>query len=97
VNKKAPKTPKISPLTPRQKQILGCIMADQKDAAIAGELGIAYGTVRGHIEALFKKFHVQCRVGLVRAWFQNTDTHRELTACETVLQTKKPGSSRITL
>jgi DNA-binding NarL/FixJ family response regulator len=83
-----PQLPPRPPLTDRQRQILGLIMEGKKDSAIGAELGISYATVRNHVEALFRKFGVQCRVGLVRTWMQNDDTS-EFAASETARQTKK--------
>jgi hypothetical protein len=52
-------------MSPREVQIGGGIFADQKEAAIAAELGMSPHTVRTHMERLYRKLGVRSRVEFV--------------------------------
>jgi len=55
----------LDEITPRERQILS-LMADGADnRAIAGELGIAYGTVRTHVRSLLEKLESSSRLQAV--------------------------------
>ena len=56
-------------LTPRQLQVLRLVAEGHSGKQIARELGIQQRTVRGHMTAIFERFHVQNRTGaVVAAW-----------------------------
>ena len=56
-------------ISPRQTDILKCIMQGESDKQIAEELGISLPTVRTHIERLFHKFDLNDRVELLIYFF----------------------------
>ena len=51
--------------SPRQTQVVHCILRALGDKQIAGELGISIPTVRFHISAVFAKIGVQDRCELL--------------------------------
>jgi DNA-binding CsgD family transcriptional regulator len=52
-------------LTKREAEVLFWIAKDKSNAGIARVLGCCEGTVRKHLENLYKKLGVQTRVGAV--------------------------------
>ena len=53
--------PKVAPdynLTPREKEVLGCVVNGLSYKMIADELNISYETVRSHIKKIYEKLHV---------------------------------------
>lgn len=52
-------------LSPREMQVVRLIFADDKEEAIAGELGISPSTVHTYIERLYRKLGVRDRVQMV--------------------------------
>jgi DNA-binding NarL/FixJ family response regulator len=52
-------------LTPRQTEVLGCILAGDANKTIAERLGCALGTVEVHVSALLTKACVESRTALV--------------------------------
>ena len=52
-------------LSPRQAQIVWCLLHAKADKQIAGEIGISVPTVRTYLDRLFHKLHVNDRVGLL--------------------------------
>lgn len=53
--------------TPREIQILHCILGDKTTAEICGELNISIGTVKTHTHNIYMKVQVKSRQELVRA------------------------------
>ena len=51
-------------LTPREKQVLECLLRGQSDKLAACELGVSYAAVRRHVQALHRKFRVSSRLQL---------------------------------
>jgi DNA-binding NarL/FixJ family response regulator len=58
-------TPQIKPdqipdyqLTPREKEVLGCIVNGLSYKMIGAELNISYETVRSHVKKIYEKLHV---------------------------------------
>lgn len=49
------------PLSPRERQILGCLARGRSNKEIAHELGIAEGTVKNHLTSVFSKLEVDDR------------------------------------
>ena len=48
----------LSALSPRERQILGCLAAGMSADAIAGQLFLSRNTIRTHIHNMLKKLHV---------------------------------------
>ena len=53
--------------TPREIQILHCILGDKTTAEICGELNISVGTVKTHTHNIYMKVQVKSRQELIRA------------------------------
>ena len=51
--------------SPRQEQILACLVRGESDKQIAASIGIATPTVRTHMGRLFEKSGAQDRVELI--------------------------------
>lgn len=60
-------TPELEELSPRQREVLELLVAGTSTAAIAGELGIARGTVKLHISDVLRKLGVPTRAAAVAA------------------------------
>lgn len=56
--------PTLSKLTPRQRDVLGCILRGRSNKEIARDIGIAEGTVKIHLAALFAHFSARNRTEL---------------------------------
>jgi DNA-binding NarL/FixJ family response regulator len=57
-----PKTaPAVETLTPREKEVLSLLAKGYPYKRIANDLGIAIGTLRVHLRAIYDKLHVHCR------------------------------------
>lgn len=54
-------------LTPREAEVLRLVEAGDRNATIAGVLSVSPGTVRRHLENVFKKLGVGTRTAAVRA------------------------------
>ncbi len=52
-------------LSPRQAQIIRCLLQAKGDKQIAGEIGISVPTVRTYLDRLFHKLDVNDRVELL--------------------------------
>ena len=48
-------------LSPREKEVVALVCMDQRNYQIAETLGIAHGTVKSHLENIFKKFNLRDR------------------------------------
>ena len=56
-------------LTPREREVLACAALGHPNARIAAELGLAPGTVRNHLSAVYAKLDVRTRgEAVVWAW-----------------------------
>lgn len=55
-------------LTPRERSLCACLLGSQSEKEIAQTLGLSFATTRGYIQALYKKFGVQGRTGLMALW-----------------------------
>jgi len=63
-----PAGPPLPQLTPREREILGCIAQGQSNGAIAASLGVAAKTVANHVSAIFVKLRVASRAeAIIRA------------------------------
>ena len=58
---------RLGRLTPRQREILDLLSKGLTNKEICGVLGIAEGTVKGHLAALFEILDVTNRTEAVRA------------------------------
>lgn len=56
----------VNPLTPRERDILGLIVAGQSNREIAGALGITAATAETHRKNLKKKLGIATTAGLIR-------------------------------
>jgi len=59
------------PLTPRELTVLKALSLGGSTSGIASDLGLRQGTVRVHIEAIRRKFHVSSRLEAVSAAIQH--------------------------
>jgi DNA-binding NarL/FixJ family response regulator len=62
-----PKAPAGLGLTPRQAEVLPLLLAGKSNKQICRELGMAEGTVKSHVAAIFKALGVTTRVQAVLA------------------------------
>jgi DNA-binding CsgD family transcriptional regulator len=61
-------------ITEREAQILDCVARGSSNAEIAGELSLAPGTVKKHLDNIFEKLGVHNRVGAARIWIAASST-----------------------
>jgi len=52
-------------LSPRQAQVVACLLQAKGDKQIARDIGISVPTVRTHLDRLFQKLDVEDRMELV--------------------------------
>jgi DNA-binding CsgD family transcriptional regulator len=52
-------------LTPRQREVLACMLRGLSAPEAARELGMGVGTVKTHLAAMYRILHVNNRVQLV--------------------------------
>ena len=57
-------------LTPREREVLGWLVADESEEAIAERLFISPHTVRSHVKNLYEKLHVHSRAQAVRLAYE---------------------------
>jgi DNA-binding NarL/FixJ family response regulator len=53
-----------APLSPRQREVLGCVCAGHDNLKIAALLGIRERTVKAHVSALYQKLGMENRTQL---------------------------------
>jgi DNA-binding NarL/FixJ family response regulator len=53
-------------LTPREREVLACLVDDHTEAEIADDLGISAHTIRSHVKNLYAKLQVHSRAQAVR-------------------------------
>jgi DNA-binding CsgD family transcriptional regulator len=58
-------------LTERQTKIVEMIAAGYTDKQLAGRLGMSPGTLRTHLDRLFRRFGVHTRAALVAGWLRS--------------------------
>ena len=56
-------------LTPREKEVLGCLVNGLSYKMIGAELNIGYETVRSHVKKIYEKLHVQNRTEAINKAF----------------------------
>ncbi|HEY4202099.1 MAG TPA: LuxR C-terminal-related transcriptional regulator [Devosiaceae bacterium] len=57
-----------TPLTPTEQRVLHLLLTDATEKTIAGEIGLAASTTHQHVVAIFRKFGVRSRAGLMSLW-----------------------------
>ena len=65
-------------LTRREAEVLFWVTKDKSNASIARTLGCCEGTVRKHLENIYKKLEVQTRIGAVMGALQRLGLLREV-------------------
>ncbi len=55
-------------LSPRERDVIRLVLAGKSNAQIARTLGMAPGTVKGHLESIFGKYHVSSRLLAALEW-----------------------------
>jgi DNA-binding NarL/FixJ family response regulator len=60
----------IEKLTQREQEILSLLAKGLLYKEIAGDLGIAFHTVRAHIRNIYEKLHIQSRAQAVKKFFE---------------------------
>jgi len=65
-----------SPLTPTEQRVTQLLLTDASQKQVAHQLGLAESTTHQHIVAIYRKFGVRSRVGLMSLWLNRAD--REL-------------------
>lgn len=58
----------IEPLTQRERQVLLLALTDKSEKQMAADLGVSPKTLHHHISALYRKFAVNSRAGLMALW-----------------------------
>lgn len=57
-----------APLTPAERKVLKLLLTDAPEKQIAEQLELAVSTTHQHVVALFRKFGVRSRAGLMSLW-----------------------------
>lgn len=60
--------PRLADLSPRQRQVLACLLEGDGEKHVAARLGIGVATVHTYVKALYRHFRVAGRAELL-AWF----------------------------
>jgi DNA-binding CsgD family transcriptional regulator len=58
-----------APLTPTEHKVLQLLLTEATEKTIAHQLGLAESTTHQHVVAIFRKFGVRSRAGLMSLWF----------------------------
>jgi DNA-binding CsgD family transcriptional regulator len=58
------------PLTPRERDVVGCVIDGQRNRTISRTLSIGEHTVEGHLRQIYGKLEVRSRSQLVARWFR---------------------------
>jgi DNA-binding CsgD family transcriptional regulator len=61
---------RVPTLTERQTKIVEMIAAGYTDKQLAGRLGMSPGTLRTHLDRMFRRFGVHTRAALVARWLR---------------------------
>ena len=64
-SERAEQTARLATLSPREKQVLGCLAAGMSADAIAGQLFLSRNTIRTHVHNMLKKLHVHSALAAV--------------------------------
>ena len=57
-------------LSPRERDVIRLVLAGKTNAEIAAALGMAPGTVKGHLESIYSKYHVSNRLQAALEWLR---------------------------
>jgi DNA-binding CsgD family transcriptional regulator len=60
--------PCLADLTPRQRQVLACLLEGDSEKQVAARLGVGLATVHTHVKALYRHYRARGRAELL-AWF----------------------------
>jgi len=58
-----------APLTPTEHKVLQLLLTEATEKRVAHQLGLAESTTHQHVVAIFRKFGVHSRAGLMSLWF----------------------------
>ncbi|MFH1556667.1 MAG: helix-turn-helix transcriptional regulator [Pseudomonadota bacterium] len=61
-----------SPLTPTEHKVTQLLLTDALEKQIAHQLGLAESTTHQHVVAIYRKFGVRSRVGLMSLWLNRS-------------------------
>ena len=64
-SERAEQAARVATLSPREKQVLGCLAAGMSADAIAGQLFLSRNTIRTHVHNTLKKLHVHSALAAV--------------------------------
>jgi DNA-binding NarL/FixJ family response regulator len=64
-SERAEQAARLATLSPREKQILGCLAAGMSADSIAGQLFLSRNTIRTHVHNMLKKLHVHSALAAV--------------------------------
>jgi len=67
-------------LTPREWKVLGLLASGTRNKEIANRLSVSENTVKTHLSAIYRKIHVDSRLGATLYYFQNAGSHEEASA-----------------
>ena len=60
-------------LTPRENEILHLLAKGYSNKEIASQLQCTAGTIRIHLQHIYEKLHVRCRVEAVLKWLDGVE------------------------
>lgn len=61
-----------SPLTPTEQKVLQLLLTDATEKGIARRIGLADSTTHQHVVAIFRKYGVKSRAGLMSLWLNRS-------------------------
>jgi DNA-binding NarL/FixJ family response regulator len=64
-SERAEQEARLATLSPRERQVLGCLAAGMSADAIAGQLFLSRNTIRTHVHNTLKKLHVHSALAAV--------------------------------
>lgn len=59
-------------LTPREQEVLSCVLAGQGNQQIANDLVISLGTVKAHVHSIYRKLSVSRRSELMGMFYERS-------------------------
>jgi DNA-binding CsgD family transcriptional regulator len=67
--------PHLADLTPRQRQVLTCLLEGDGEKQVAARLGVGIATVHTYVKALYRHFHVAGRAELLACFVRRAYPH----------------------
>ncbi|MNN53702.1 Bacterial regulatory protein, luxR family [compost metagenome] len=64
------------PLAPHEQKVLQLLLTEASEKQIAQRLGLAVSTTHSYVTAIFRKFGVRGRAGLMSLWLENLSRER---------------------